>query len=132
MQARVIELTYTTPELAPFAQELGYDSPPFCWNEERRLLIRCELDAAYFLLYGIERDDVDYIMETFPIVKRKDEAHHGSYRTKETILQIYDQMKSAMETGRSYQTPLNPPPGPPETWPPDPEEPWPSHIHKYG
>ena len=34
--------------------------------------MRCELDALYFHLYGIARDDVDYIMETFPIVKRKD------------------------------------------------------------
>ena len=55
-------------------------------------MIRCELDAAYFHLYGIERDDVDYIMETFPIVKRKDEAAHGCYRTKDTILEIYDEM----------------------------------------
>ena len=33
--------------------------------------MRAELDAAFFHLYGIERDDVDYIMETFPIVKRR-------------------------------------------------------------
>jgi hypothetical protein len=54
----------------------------FRWNEERRFLLRCELDAAYFHLYGIERDDVDYTMETFPIVKRKDEKLYGEYRTK--------------------------------------------------
>lgn len=127
---RVVELTYIAADLAPFAQELGHDGPPFYWNEERRFLIRCELDAAYFHLYGIERDDVDYIMETFPIVRRKDEAQHGTYHTKETILKIYDQMKLAMETGQPYQTPLNPPPGPPEKWPPDPGEPWSSHIHR--
>lgn len=130
IKARFTELTYTTPKLAPFAHALGYVGPPFCWDEERRFLIQCELDAAYFHLYGIEREDVDYIMETFPIVKRKDEAQHGSYRTKETILKIYDQMKQAMETGQPYQTPLNPPPGPPEKWPPDPGEPWQLHIHK--
>ncbi len=54
--------------------------------------MRCELDALYFHLYGIARDDVDYIMETFPIVKRKDEAAHGEYRTKRVILEMYDQM----------------------------------------
>jgi hypothetical protein len=31
-------------------------------------------------------------METFPIVKRKDEAAHCSYRTKETILAMFDEM----------------------------------------
>lgn len=32
---------------------------------------------------------VDY-MGTFPIVRRKDLAAHGSYRTKEAILSVYD------------------------------------------
>ena len=35
------------------------------------------------------RDAVDYIMDTFPIVRRKDEAKWGTYRTKDTILGIY-------------------------------------------
>ena len=65
---------------------------PFVWDEARRFLMRCELDALYFHLYGIGRDDVDYIMETFPIVKRKDEATHGEYRSKRVILEMYDQM----------------------------------------
>ena len=46
------------------------------------------------------RDAVDYIMDTFPIVKRKDEAAYGSYRTKEMILQIYDEMQEAVRTRR--------------------------------
>ena len=107
---RVLELTYTAWDLEPFARDLGYDGPPFRWDPERRFLLRCELDAAFFHLYGIERDDVDYIMETFPIVKRKDEAAHGEYRTKRVILEIYDQMARAAETGQPYQTPLDPPP----------------------
>jgi hypothetical protein len=107
---RVLELTYTAWDLQPFATDCGYDGAPFIWEEERRFLLRCELDAAYFHLYGIERDDVDYIMDTFPIVKRKDEAQYGEYRTKSTILEMYDQMKAAMESGREYQTWLEPPP----------------------
>src|SRR5690606_163038 len=69
--------------------------------------------AAFFHLYGITRDDVDYIMETFPIVKRKDEAAHGEYRTKRVILEIYDDMAEAMRTGVPYQTRLAPPPADP-------------------
>jgi len=105
---RVLELTYTAWDLQPFAQECGYDGPPFVWDEERRFLLRCELDAAYFHLYGIARDDVDYIMETFPIVKRKDEAAHGEYRTKRVILEMYDEMAQG-----AYQTRLDPPPADP-------------------
>jgi hypothetical protein len=59
------------------------------------------------------RDDVDYIMETFPIVKRKDEARHGEYRTKRLILEIFDEMQRAADTGVSYQTRLDPPPADP-------------------
>ena len=53
---------------------------------------------------------MDYILETFPIVKRKDEQAHGEYRTKRVILDIYDAMQQAMETGTAYHTRLDPPP----------------------
>jgi len=66
--------------------------------------------VAYFHLYGVERDDVDYIMETFPIVRRRDEKEYGEYRTKRVILEIYDEMKRAMETEVPYVTRLEPPP----------------------
>ncbi len=66
-----------------------------------------ELDAAFFHLYGIEREDVDYIMETFPIVKRKDIAAHGEYRTKRLILEIYDAMADAEKTGVPYASPFD-------------------------
>lgn len=54
--------------------------------------LRAELDALMFHVYGISRDDVDYILETFPIVKRKDIAANGEYRTKRLILDAYDQL----------------------------------------
>ena len=97
--------------MEPFARDLGDDGPPFRWDEDRRFVMRAELDAAFFHLYGIDRDDVDYIMETFPIVKRKDIAAHGTYRTKDLILEIYDAMAEATRTGKPYQTILAPPPG---------------------
>jgi len=107
---QLLELTYTAWDLEPFAKDCGYDGSPFRWDEERRFLLRCELDAAYFHLYGIERDDVDYIMETFPIVKRKDEQQFREYRTRRVILEIYDEMKRAMDAGEPYLTGLEPPP----------------------
>lgn len=167
----VLELTYTAWDLEPFARDCGYDGPPFRWDEERRFLLRAELDAAFFHLYlradqngdwrparksdgcphdespedlarlkasfPRPRDAVSYIMDTFPIVRRKDEEkYNGDYRTKRVILEIYDAMQQAIQTGQPYQIQLNPPPGPPtdangnflppEQW--DPQN-WPSHVH---
>ncbi|MFF4242689.1 SAM-dependent DNA methyltransferase, partial [Actinomadura geliboluensis] len=108
---RVVELFYTSGGLERFADGLAFEGAPFRWDEERRRLLRAELDAAFFHLYGVERQDVDYVMETFPIVKKKDVAAFGSYRTKELILEVYDAMTQAIHTGERYKTILDPPPG---------------------
>ena len=110
IRQRVLELTYTSWAIKPFARDLGDDGPPFRWDEDRRFAMRAELDAAFFHLYGIDRDDVDYIMETFPIVKRRDIQQYGTFRTKDLILQIYDAMAEATRAGASYQTILDPSP----------------------
>jgi hypothetical protein len=140
---RVLELTYTAWDLELFARDCGWFGPPFVWDEARRFLLRCELDAAFFHLYlGSEeewrkqpaaltqafptpRDAVSYMMDTFPIVKRKDEARTeqknaagevvkpGRYITKDTILEIYDALIESIRTGTPYQTRLNPPPADP-------------------
>ena len=44
------------------------------------------MDALYFHLYGLSRDDAAYILSTFPIVQREDEARFGTYRTRDLIL----------------------------------------------
>ena len=133
---RVLELTYTAWDLEPFARDCGWFGPPFRWDEDRRFLLRCELDAAFFHLYlpsGADghwqpaenetvencerlkanfptpRDAAAHIMGTFPIVKRKDEAKwSGDYRTKRTILEIYDAVAEATRSGIPYQTRLRP------------------------
>jgi len=160
---RVLELTFTARDLEPFARDCGYAGPPFRWHNQRRFLLRAELDAAFFHLYlpagengqwrpapnekpedlarlkasfPTPRDAVSYIMNTFPIVRRKDEEKHdGDYRTKRVILEIYDAMQEAIRAGQPYQTRLDPPPGPPNEplpeWKPGQPKPadWPSHIH---
>jgi hypothetical protein len=108
--SRVLELTYTAHDLAAYAEDLGDNGAPFRWDPGRRELMRAELDAAYFHLYGIERDDVDYIMDTFKVAREKDEKAHGEFRTKRLILERYDAMVDAIRSGRAYQTPLDPPP----------------------
>ncbi len=104
---RVLKLSYTTSSLKLFANDCGFEGPPFQLDENFRFQLRCELDAAIFYLYGISRKDADYIMDSFPIVKRKDEAEHGCFRTKEAIFEIYDALAEAIRTGISYKTKLD-------------------------
>ena len=113
IESRVLELVYTAWDLEAFSRDCGYAGPPFCWDDDRRFPLRCELDAAFYHLYGVTREDVDHIMDTFPIVKRKDEETHGEYRTKSSILEIYDEMAEAIRTGEPYKTRLDPPPAHP-------------------
>lgn len=118
VKARVLELVFTAFDMSAFAGDVGDFGGPFVWDEDRRAVIRAELDALFFHLYGIERDDVDYILDTFPIVKRKDEAKYGTYRTKGLILAEYDRMAAAgvsltnpLVDGENYTSTLSPPPG---------------------
>jgi len=113
-QRRVLELTYTAWDLEALAHDVGYDGPPFRWDPDRRFLLRCELDVALFLLYGLSRDDTAYVMDTFPVVRRSDQKAHGEYRTKRVILEIYDEMAEAARSGKPYQTRLDPPPADPK------------------
>lgn len=110
---RVLELAYTAWDLEDFARDVGYDGPPFLWDPARRSLLRAELDAAFFHLYGLSREDTDYVMDTFPIVRKNDEKAHGEYRTKRVILEVYDAMAEAERSGKSYETRLDPPPADP-------------------
>ena len=82
----MLRLTYTAHDMAPFARDLGYDGPPFIWDEEERRHLRARLDALYFHLYGLTREDAGYVLDTFPIVRRQDVAAFGKYRTKEMVL----------------------------------------------
>ena len=82
----VLRLTYTAHDMAPFARDLGYDGPPFVWDEEERRHLRARLDALYFHLYGLDREDAEYVLSTFPIVQREDKKQFGRYRTRDLIL----------------------------------------------
>jgi hypothetical protein len=93
---RVLELSYTAHDLAGFAEDMGYvdqdgkPRPPFAWDEERRLHLRCQLDALYFHLYGLTREEAEYVLGTFPIVHRNDEERYGRFRTRDLIRHYYN------------------------------------------
>lgn len=133
---RVLELTYTAWDLAPFAQDVwdeadeglrallrqqwesngghppnrpswlesAYPFPPFRWDEERRALLRAELDAYYARLYGLTREELCYILdpqsvkgpsfpgETFRVLKEKEIKAYGEYRTMRLVLEAWDRI----------------------------------------
>ncbi len=99
---RVLELTYTSYSMTPFARDLGYSGEPFAWDEDRRALLRAELDAWYARAYGISRDDLRYILdpadllgpdypsETFRVLKNNEMRKYGEYRTQRLVLAAWD------------------------------------------
>jgi hypothetical protein len=113
---RVLELVYTAYDMAGLARDLGDEDAPFRWDEDRRAQLRAELDAFFFRLYGIDdRDDVDYILETFHTetggLKHNEIRDFKEYRTKRLVLTEYDRMAAADAAGTPYQSPLPDPPG---------------------
>lgn len=101
---KVLELTYTSHSLAPFARDLGHDGPPFAWDEDRRALLRADLDAFYARAYGLTREELRYILdpadvkgpdypsETFRVLKEKEIRQYGEYRTRGLVLSAWDRM----------------------------------------
>ncbi|MBE7539343.1 MAG: N-6 DNA methylase [Opitutaceae bacterium] len=99
---RVLELTYTSHDLAPWAADLGHHGPPFAYDPVRRAQVRAELDAYYARLYGLTRDELRYILdpadthgpdyptETFRGLKANDLKAHGEYRTQRLVLEAWD------------------------------------------
>jgi hypothetical protein len=103
---KVMELTYTSCSLTPFARDLGHDGPPFAWDEVRRACLRAELDAFYASAYGLDRDELRYILdpadvkgsdypsETFRVLKEKEIRTFGEYRTRRLVLEAWDRMEA--------------------------------------
>lgn len=106
IKPRVLELTYTSHSMKPFADDLGYTgNGPFAWDEDRRAVLRAELDAKIAKLYGLTRDQLRYILdpadvygpdypsETFRVLKKNDTAKHGEYRTARLVLDAWDRLE---------------------------------------
>lgn len=111
---RILELTYTTHDLRPWADDLSSFDPrpaaernrPFAWNPERRAQLRAELDAYYAGLYRLSRDELRYILdpadvmvsdypsETFRVLKNNDIREFGEYRTQRLVLAAWDRLSA--------------------------------------
>ncbi|MDF2627554.1 MAG: putative type modification enzyme [Symbiobacteriaceae bacterium] len=94
---RVLELTYTSESMRPFARALGCARAPFAWHPGRRALLRAELDARYARLYGLTLDQLRYILDpgpdypsqTFRVLKENELKQFGEHRTQRLVLEAW-------------------------------------------
>lgn len=106
IKSRMLELTYTANDMRAWAEDLGYTGQPFVWDEDRRAHLRAELDAVYAYLYGLNRDELRYILdpadiygpdfpsETFRVLKDKEIRQFSEYRTARLVLQAWDRFSA--------------------------------------
>jgi hypothetical protein len=107
VRSYVLELSYTSGRLKPYALDLGDDSPPFRWDESRRALLRADLDAAFLHIYELTREEAEHVLDSFAVVRKYDERDHdGEYRTKRLVLEAYNRMAAATAIGGTGWRPL--------------------------
>ena len=102
ISSRVLELSYTSESMRPWAEDMGYKGDPSPWDSDRRSILRAELDARIARLYGLTREELAYILDptsffgadcptqTFPGLRRKEEKLYGEYRTRRLVLEAWD------------------------------------------
>ena len=100
----MLELTYTSHSMRPWAEDLGHTGAPFAFDPDRRAQLRAELDAFFARKYGLSRDELRYILdpadthgesypsETFRGLKRNETERYGEYRTQRLVLTAFDRL----------------------------------------
>lgn len=104
IEPRILELTYTSNSMRPWAEDLGYTGAPFAFDANRRAQLRAELDAFFAKKYGLSRDELRYVLdphdikgvnypsETFGVLKRREINQFGEYRTQRLVLEAFDKL----------------------------------------
>ncbi len=110
VKSYALELSYTSWRLKPYAAEVGDSGAPFRWHPERRALLRADLDAGFFHIYGVNRNEAEHILESFDVVRKNEERDLNEYRTKRLVLEAYDRMAEAIANGGKGWKPLADPP----------------------
>lgn len=68
---RVLKLSCTSDDMIPLAHACDFEPEVTKWKPRQRQQWLAELDAAYFILYNITREQVIYILTTFQQTRRK-------------------------------------------------------------
>ncbi|MBO6675575.1 MAG: N-6 DNA methylase [Rhizobiales bacterium] len=107
---RALELFYTSWELKGLSDSISTKTPPYKWDAYRRTVLQAEIDAAVLHLYSLNREQAEWLLDSFTVLRKYEERDHGEFRTKRLVLEAYDAMAKAKAEGVAYQTPLSPPP----------------------
>jgi len=87
------------------AQKLTPEWGPHCGVHDRlpdrrdtgdRAQLRAEIDAHVAHLYGLSREDFAYILDTFPVLKKKEKKAFGEFMTKRKCLEEYDRIEKIL------------------------------------
>lgn len=97
---RVLKLTCTAEDMQPLAEASGFTPLVHKWNPAERAELLAELDAAFFLLYGVNRRDAQFILSTFQGASTPEETAGGLFRTDISILEAYDRLAGSGESDK--------------------------------
>ena len=113
---RVAELCYFNHDMDGWAEELWEEmseeqraalpqlgaQQPWVYNPDRRAVLQAELNAIFAHLYGLDTEDLVYILdpedicgkgcinETFRVLKDNELRQYGEYRTKRLVLEAWN------------------------------------------
>ena len=85
----MLKLTCTANDMRPLAEAADFHPPVHKWKPAERGEILADLDAAFFLLYGINREDMEYILRTFQGLRKED---GGMFPVGTAIVEAYERM----------------------------------------
>ncbi|WP_333661736.1 Eco57I restriction-modification methylase domain-containing protein [Acinetobacter sp.] len=101
--SRVVKLVSTSSDMTEFSKDIFGKSYISEFDLHDRSIIQAELDAYYARLYGLTRDELQFILdpesikpgypsETFAVLKRNEEKEFGEYRTQRLVLEAWDKL----------------------------------------
>ena len=92
----VAYLYSTSAQMVARLQELGFEASLAAWNDQERMKKLGIVNAWAFRVFGFAEEEIEHVMDSFPIVKRKEEAQYGEYRTKRLILEEFSRLSTSV------------------------------------
>lgn len=72
--------------------EFGVEPHP--WDSDERHRLDIETDALVAIEYGVDRQAYEVILDSFGLMRRMQEAEHGTYKLKEDCLSAFDRLSA--------------------------------------
>ncbi len=97
-----MKLTCTSEDMLPLAEACGFTGGSFQreyagrlhrWDPSDRAHLMAQLDAAYFLLYGLTPDDAEYMLSTFQGIHERVPLLGDESSTASRILREFERLQ---------------------------------------